>query len=228
MDVQRDWKELAANPEAFGEEERELWLKLEPILNELLAELKANGKIETVFIPKDIENLQVVVENHQKCVKNYNLLVEIGKDTQRSAKFVQANTLFGFDDYSSAQLLIQTGMLLVVLTTELFRILILFHSKGLNPAAPLEGMLRQLEGKDCAPRAVAQLRPYVDLEFRNSLAHGLIGTKNQRIILYRNAKFDISDIMDLARFMIRVKEQSVVTQCLIEAIVQKGRTGFFS
>lgn len=86
MDVQKDWKNLAANPEAFGEEEKGLWLRLEPILNELLAELKSNGKIETVFVPRDMENLQVVIENHQKCVKNYNLLVQIGKDTQRSAK----------------------------------------------------------------------------------------------------------------------------------------------
>jgi hypothetical protein len=224
----RDWKDLAANPDAFGQKEKELWLKVEPILNDLLNDLKANGKIETVFVRKDMQNLQVVVENHQKCVKNYNLLIEVGKNNQRSASFVQAIKPFGFDDYSSAQLLIQTGILLAVVTTELFRILLLFHSKGLNPAASLEGMFRQLEGKHCAPRAAKKLRPYLDLEFRNALAHGLFGTRNKRIILYKNAKFDLLDSMDLARFMIRCKDLSVVTQCLIGAIIERKKTGFFS
>lgn len=224
----RDWKGLAANPDAFGEKEKELWLKVEPIVNDLLNDLKANGKIEIVFVRKDMENLQVVVENQQKCVKNYNLLIDVGKDGQRSARFVQAIEPFGFDDYSSAQLLIQTGILLAVVTTELFRILLLFHSKRLNPAASLERMLRQLEGKNCAPKATKKLRPCLDLQFRNALAHGLFGTRDKQIILYKNAKFDLLDSMDLARFMIRCKDLSVVTQCLIGAIIDRKKTGFFS
>jgi hypothetical protein len=224
----KDWKRLAANPETFGEQEKALWLKIEPILNELLDELKANGKIETIFIRRDMENLEVVLENHQKCVKNYNLLVDVGKDTQQATNFVQAIRPYGFDDYSTAQLIIQTGMLLAVLTTELFRISLLFHSKGLDSAVPLEGMLRQLERADCAPHAATKLRPYLDLEYRNSLAHGLAGTRNQQVILYKNAKLDILETMDLARFMIRGKTLSVLTQCLIATIAQRKRSGFFT
>jgi hypothetical protein len=43
----RDWDDLAANPKAFGEVEKKLYSTVEPILHELLDELKTNNRIET-------------------------------------------------------------------------------------------------------------------------------------------------------------------------------------
>jgi len=60
----RKWEDFAANPEAFGKSEKELWVKLEPILQRLFDELKANGKIETVYSAeqfKIMENLEFLI-----------------------------------------------------------------------------------------------------------------------------------------------------------------------
>ena len=38
-----------ANPEAVGDVERKLWNEIEPPIRDVLDELKANGKIETLY-----------------------------------------------------------------------------------------------------------------------------------------------------------------------------------
>ena len=65
-------------------------------------------------------------------------------------------------------------------------------------------------------------------KFRNALAHGLFGTEAKKIVLYKNAKFEVLDRMELADFMIRTKEQNVLTQCFIHVIIDKKKSGFFS
>jgi len=222
--LSKDWTKLAANPDdAFGKKEKALWLKLEPIIGELLDELKGHGKIETVFVGAEMDDLEVVIRNQQKCALNYNRLIHAGT----ASAFLDALVPFGFDEYSTADLFVQTAILLTILTSELFRILLLFHAKGLNSEGTLGSMLHELRGTEFAPKAVAKLRQYVGIEFRNALAHGLVGTKAKKIVLYKNCKFEILEIMDLADFMMRSKTQSVMTQCLVNVIVERKRAGFF-
>ena len=85
-----------------------------------------------------------------------------------------------------------------------------------------------LKAPDAAPNAIRPLEPYLDLDFLNALAHGLFGTKGKQIVLYKNAKLEVLGILDLADFMIRSKNQNVLTQCMISVIVQKKKAGFFT
>ena len=223
--MNKDWSDLAANPEAFGEKEKQLWLKVEPILHELLDELKKNGKIETVYVRSEMIGLGAVIENLNNCSRNHNLLLHVSDNYEA---FLEGVKPFGFDEPLSVQLFLETAALFTILTTETFRTLLLFHSKGLDPSLPLGPMLRRLEDSDAAPYAVAKLRPFMDIEFRNALAHGLFGTEAKKIVLYKNAKFEVLDRLELADFMMRTKEQNVLTQCFINVITEKKRSGFFS
>jgi hypothetical protein len=54
---------LIENPEALGSSEKKLVRRIEPILNELLEELKANGKIETSFTGSELEHANSITEN---------------------------------------------------------------------------------------------------------------------------------------------------------------------
>ena len=67
----------------------------------------------------------------------------------------------------------------------------------------------------------------MDLKLRNALAHGLVGTEGNKIVLYKNAKFDVLDRLDLADFMRRSKDQNLLTQCFITVINEKKRKGTF-
>jgi hypothetical protein len=220
----RDWSNLVGNPDALAEKEKALWLEVEPILRELLDELKSHDKIENVFVKAELDDLETVLRTQQNCALNYNRLIHA---TTGQKGFVELLEPFGFDDRSTADMFIQTGILLTVLTTELFRTILLFHSKGLNPEGTLRSMLNELAGANFAPNSIRKLRKYVEIEFRNALAHGLVGTKEKKIVLYKNSKFEILEIMDLADFMIRSKTQSVLTHCLINVIVERKREGVF-
>jgi hypothetical protein len=223
MTPPRDWADLAANPDAFGDKEKSLWLKVEPVLGELLDELKSNGKVETVLLPAETDDLGIAIRTQQNCAMNYNRLINASK----SGAFVDALAPFGFNQFSTADLFVQTAILLTILTSELFRTLLLFHTKGLNPKGSIGSMLNELKGVGFAPNAVTKLEDYVDVDFRNALAHGLVGTKDKKIVLYRNSKFEILEIMGLADFIMRSKTQSVLAQCLINLIVERKRAGFF-
>ncbi|MGA2310553.1 MAG: hypothetical protein ABSG57_13545 [Candidatus Bathyarchaeia archaeon] len=227
MIASRDWKDLAANPEAFGEAEKKIYSTLEPILCELLDELKTNNRIETVYVNAELDDLRVVVHSLEDCGRSYNLILNATDSHEKAMNFTQALTPFGFDNVSAFNLLIQVGVLGTILSTEMFRTTLLFHSKGLKPTATIGELLRELQNDDGAPKAVAKLRPYLDLNFRNAVAHGMFGLQGDKIVLYKNAKFEILEKLTFADFMIRSKKQSVLTHCLINVIVEKKRAGFF-
>ena len=64
------YAKYAENPEAMGQADLDYWKEIEPILNDLLDELHANGKIETVFINSEIEHMKHVMENLYLLGKN--------------------------------------------------------------------------------------------------------------------------------------------------------------
>ena len=216
--MSKEWGDLVGNPEALGGKEKELWLKLEPILSELLDELKKNGKIESVYLPAEIDGLRVIIQTMKNCSTNYNLLLHASDNYKDFLKAIQP---FDFDEPLSVHLFIEVAILLAVITCEMFRTLLLFHSKGLKPELPFGALLKQLEASNGAPNAVAKLKPYLDIPLRNALAHGLVGIDEKKIVLYKNAKFEVLDRLGLADFMMRSKDQSVLTQCFITVINEK-------
>jgi hypothetical protein len=194
-------------------------------IKELLDELKKNGKIETVFVKSEMNGLGAIIENMDNCSKNHNLLLHVSENAEA---FLKAVKPFGFDEPLSVQLYLEISTLFTILTTETFRILLLLHTKDIRPNLPLGPMLKRLEEPDAAPKAVAKLKPFMDIEFRNALAHGLVGVEAKKIVLYKNAKFEVLDRLELADFMMRAKEQNVLTQCFINVITEKKRSGFFT
>src|SRR5208282_6938298 len=102
--------------------EKDLYRKLHPILNELLDELKKNGKIETVYVQTEMDALGVVVKHMNTCGQNYTRLLHVSDNYQ---EFLRAVKPFGFDEPSSVQLTIEIGSYLAAITTEMFRIALL-------------------------------------------------------------------------------------------------------
>jgi hypothetical protein len=220
--MSKNWDDLVGNPEKMGEMEKKLWIELEPILGELLTELKRNNKIERIYLPAEVEGLRVIVQTMKACGANYNLLLH-ANDNHKD--FLSAIQPFGFDEPLSVHLFIEVAIVGAVVTCEMFRTLLLFHAKDLDPQLPLGPLLQNLEKSDGAPSAVAKLRSHVDLKLRNALAHGLVGIEGKKIVLYKNAKFEVLDKLDLGEFMIRCKKQNVLTQCFITVINAKKREG---
>jgi hypothetical protein len=210
------------NPDALGQKEKELWLRIEPILNKLLEELKANGKIETYHTPSEVNHLIKIIENSNTISNNNNLLIH-AHDKDKASRFLNAMSEFGFNDLGLAHLYLEVGTLLLIQDFECFKILLLFHLKDVDFRVSnfYETMRKS------APNAWKKLKPELDNKFRNSLSHGLWAIENKEIVLFEDAKLVPFAKLSLAKFIIGVKTQNVLYACLMNVLTKKGKENFF-
>jgi hypothetical protein len=82
-----DWSSRVANVDAFGEKEKELWNQIEPILNDVLDELKRNGFIETIFVQKEVDALWYCISKQDTFSHVSNVLLHLS-DKEKASKFV--------------------------------------------------------------------------------------------------------------------------------------------
>jgi hypothetical protein len=221
------WEDKVANPDALGEAERKTWSEIEPLLNDLLDELKANGKIETVYAPAEMESLGSVLKKLDNFSFAHNALVGLFKNPGPKP-FLDATSKFGFNAENVSSMYIEAEITMEILSTELFKVLLLFHMKDVSFAVSKFNLTMNSE----APISWPKLAPYVDSDFRNSLSHGTYSITTKKAVLYKDAKLfpptDARAEMSLGEFMMRVKSQSVLYHCLFHLLAQKRASGFFT
>lgn len=223
MENPEDYLKFVENPEALGEGEKKLWREIEPIICELLDELKTNEKIETVFVGAKIEHLRNILNNPYRLGINSNWLNHI-LESSHLQSFLAVSSEFGFDESKFVNLYIQLCVLSCVLHTELFKTFLLWHLKEVNYKV---GSFTTTMEK-AAPKAWEKLKPYVDNKFRNSLAHETWTVENKQVVLFEDAELNPYEKLDLADFMIRVKKQNVLYICLVNVVVKKIKAKFFT
>jgi hypothetical protein len=218
------WKDRVLNPNALRQGEKDLWKQIEPILSDLLDELKANGKIEISFTSIEMKHLGSLTDSMSQTSMNYNSLINLFDHQEEFQRFRKATSEFGFDESKWVNLYVEVGALLCVLSTELFKALILFHLKDVDHHI---GSFPNTMG-EVAPTTWQRLKPYVDSPFRNSLAHGAWALENKKIVLFDDAKLVPYDKLDLDEFMIKIKKQNVLYICLTYMIANKKNEKFFT
>ncbi|MGA2308052.1 MAG: hypothetical protein ABSG57_00715 [Candidatus Bathyarchaeia archaeon] len=212
------------NPEALGGQEKKLWKKIEPILDELLEELKAKGKIETSYVESKVNHLKSIIENLNMISINNNLLVHIADSIGKARRFVEVVSEFGFTDSSSTHPYVEVSALLSIQNFECFKTLLLFHLRDVDFRA---GNFNKTMEK-FAQKAWEKLEPYLDNEFRNSLSHGTWAIENKKIVLFKDADLIPFEKLELFQFTIRAKKQNVLYACLFNLIDRKRKEGFFA
>ena len=220
------WEAKVANPDAFGNAEKKLWCEIEPLLSDLLDELRANGKIETIYTQAEMKTLGNVLAKLDNFSLAHNALIDLFKEPDPKP-FLDATSKFGFNENNVIYMYMASAATLEVLSTELFKVLLLFHMKNVDFTVSkfYSTMV------SAAPKSWSRLQPYVDNQFRNALSHGTYAITNKKIVLLKDAKLIPSDdpeaAMSLDRFMIRIKIQNVLYQCLVNVLVEKKKSGFF-
>jgi len=218
------WNQRVANPEALGEGEKKLWNEIEPIINELLEELKANGKIEISFTRDEKQQLDNVLDNLTQTGKSLTLLFSLFKDAENSKKFGDVTSEFGFKENNWINLLIETIVFHSILNTEIFKLTLLLHLKDVDPkVSRFNSTMARF-----APIAWSKLKPYVYSNFRNSLAHGTWALENKQVVLYEDAELIAYERLDLADLFIKSKDQNVLFICLVNVLAEKNTAKFFT
>lgn len=116
----------------MGDAEKKLWTELEPLIRALLEELKKNGHIETVHANTEYEDLSSMLDNLEQSSKTYIAMMRID-DKDKLESFLGAVKGFGIDEQIMARIWLSAGLFVDVFSTELLKMLILFHLKGVSP-----------------------------------------------------------------------------------------------
>ncbi|MEM2146271.1 MAG: hypothetical protein QW279_12985 [Candidatus Jordarchaeaceae archaeon] len=211
------------NREALGLAEKKLWSEIEPILIELLEELKKKEKIKIVYSKSELDHLCNLLTNVTQLSQNYNLLLHAITDRE-GKEFLDATAKFGFQESNWVNMYIHTIALFCILHIELFKIFLLFHCQDVD--YKVANFCKTI--KEAAPASWEKLRPYVDNKFRNALAHGTWNIEGKDIVLFEDANLIPFERLTLDKFMIRAKEQNVIFQCLINVIIKMKLSNFFT
>lgn len=210
----------------LGDRERKLWGEIEPILEDLLDELRKNGKIETVYVKSEIDKLRAVLKKVEDIGNAHNILLDLF-ETATPAKFISAVSAYGFSETNVTYMYVASAVTIAVLYTELFKLRVLFHLKDVS--ADVSKFVPTICA--AAPTTWNRLKPHIDNAFRNALAHGTYAVINKRVVLFDDAKLlpssDPQADMSLAEFMLRVKECNVLYACLTSLLDRKITDGFF-
>jgi hypothetical protein len=225
-------KSAVQNPKALGQKERELWMKIEPILSELLEEVKEKGKHEISFIPIKEIHLKNVMDNLIEINKNRNRLDSLLESKERLAQFLAGASKFGFNEFALVNLRVRLEAYICVLSTECFKLLLLYHLREVNPrVSNFPTTMNRV-----APNSWKKLRQYVDNDFRNTLAHG-IWTMEWRVkneisvpfvVLFKDAELVPYKTLNLFDFMVEVKKQNILCSCLKNLIMKRRKAKFFT
>ena len=221
-----DWSRRVGNPVALGGREKELWATIEPVLHEVLDELKRNNLIETIFVPKEVEALWSCIIKQDAFSKVSNVLLHLSDSKEKAAEFVKLNAKFGLDESTVVANYVLSALSLTVLKTELFKLVLLFNLKRgdrVSHAVSKFGSTLQ----SVAPRTWPRLKPLVDSPLRNALAHASYALVDDKVVLFDDATLEPIEELDLGHIMMRMKDQDVLLQCLLYVLNEKSKKGFF-
>jgi len=218
------WEQRVANPEALGQAEKTLWKQIEPVLNALLDEIKANGKIETIYVRAEMDRLSGPITALDETGLTHNVLLHLFRKKEEWLRFLDATEQFGFRETNMMRIYLTLAATVILLSTELFKMLLLFHMKDVSH--DISKFYSTMQSS--APKTWPLLKPFVDNDFRNAIAHGTYGLVNKKIALYKDARLLPFEEIELHEFMMRLKDQNVLFQCLVNALVDKKKSGFFT
>jgi hypothetical protein len=222
MDKVKDYFQCVDNPEHVRKEDKELYDELEPIICELLDELKAKGRIN-LFTPLERKRLQNVMDNVYQLEINNNWFVELlFSQDNRKKNFLSFSSQFDLDETKFIYLYVQSCVLLGISHTELFKTFLLFHLKGSYKASDFYRTMEKF-----APNAWKKLAPYVDSSLRNALAHGTWIIENDKVVLFKNSELIACEYIELKKFFFVVRKLNILYVILFEVIKKKRKEGFF-
>ena len=223
MDKVKDYFPSIDNPEHIWKQDKELYDSLEPIICALLDELKANHKINLIT-PFERDRLQKIMDNVYQLELNNNWFIKLlfSQDSLKK-NFLSCSSEFGLDETKFIHLYVQSSILLGIAHTEMFKNFLLFHLKGVSYKA--SDFTRTME--NFAPNTWVKLKPYLDNNIRNALAHSTWIIENGKIVLFKDAELIQCESIELPKFILSIKKLNVLYVILFETIKKKRTEGFF-
>ena len=136
----------------------------------------------------------------------------------KAEDFIQVTEKFGFTESKAVLNFIVVAITSTLLKTELFKLVLLFHMKIENKSV---GSF-PLTMEKVSPKSWEKLKPFVESQLRNALAHGTYTVQPGKITIFKNAELSAPEEMSFGDFIIKLKTQDVLFQCLLNVLQDKG------
>jgi hypothetical protein len=210
MSAPKDFfKGRVGNPEAMGQAEKDEWLKIEPVIFELVDELKSENIFRTSFDDEEIKHIRNMMDNVNQLSWNNALLFNIAADRDTAEAFLKATSPFGINEFRLVSLFIQQTIFYSITCIESFKTLLMFHLKDVKPKATFKDIIPYK-----ASNAWKKLKPLIDSDFRNSFAHGTWAIEeDKKFVLFKNSKLELITKLTLAEFVQKTREQTWLYYC---------------
>lgn len=219
-----------SDPIRMTSRERKEYAHAKQVFKELLDDFNARGLLRKGIPQEQRKRLAKMWSLSRQFGWAFNAIFNILGNLERTKSFSARNKDEGIDEqvltYSFVNQAI--GFFLYEIETVFKNSLIFFleNKQGLRKRMEIGKLLKAI--KRISPNIGSKLEPLIDLELRNSLAHGAFWFEaGGEVFITPNSHLEKPKNLKLYDFFIRVKKQNIVAQALIEALVGKAKQGYF-
>jgi hypothetical protein len=217
------------NSTKLPEGEKKYYNKIRPILEGLLNDLKKKKCLRRATREETIHLIKIMRDKDEIAL-SLNMLNRIFKSKEELQKFLTIAKDY-FTDSNLAYLYVSQLYFQFLVSTELFRVFLLFYLKRgkeheFKDTMTLRSFLDAL--KRVSPKYGKLIEDEIDIKLRNSFAHGLFRIVGQTFIYYMNVgelKKPIS--IQLHELWIKMKNHNLIYHCLVQLVTEKMKEGFF-
>lgn len=202
---------------------------------DIFEDLKRKGYLRPTLESKQRKDFPEILRTSDGLSEVFNMLFSIpdvkGKFVYgRNKEFVERNREYGFTEKNYVNLLLSESLSVFLRNVELFRSCFLFvvetterprnrkgdRRKEFYHDMGIGGLLNQLV-RICGSKG-EKIRNKIDWELRNGLTHGLLWIDGWAIRFSKDISFTKQGEISLGELWKKARDQSKITQCLINLI----------
>lgn len=218
--------------ELTNAEEKKLFNESCILFSQILDDLKTKKILRTIFIPIDVERLRKIWQNSCSFGTAFNKMVDVFRSpeiaTNLAKKANMTPNTFGYIFYSQ---LVGTALYdyeAVLKTSFLFFMEQEANEKskkGIRKDMTLRQLFRRL--KEISPTYGQALYEIIDMDLRNSLAHGTFWFDKNNVYLAENSYLDDVTVLTLAEFWKKTRRINIISHAFIEILMKKVKSNYF-
>jgi hypothetical protein len=193
----------------LGEADKEKRARIDIALDKVMQELDGKGRLETKFTDVQISLIFDLLRKINDIGESYNFFIETFSNPERKTRFLTSVEQFGITRANLISMYLAAHAVAGILSTEQFKLLLLFMVVGTYKISDFYNFIERE-----APITWPELRPFIDNEFRNALAHGAYLLDKGKVILFKNAKVEVLREMPLQDFIMAVKNENILFWCM--------------